>query len=280
MAVAASFSSDHHKLRILLSRHYGLDQFDLFFVPSLHIARVILTQLFLRQEQARHHSRYAALYPISELNILPAVPLHAGNIALVPHVDIPMGQIRALSECENLGVTDASESFATLLHDKLIDEASLFISRLDRHADLHCNMVVIALRTQAFSTLVRSELRLFEQGMGLDEAVRTALARMKNADWRPCNVAAVDALYVEMFGGVHSCQQPGLPFATFPFTPAQRMQLPQVLENGIYFWSEQQKLQVNAWARGSGKKRVNMTQNVRKRMAALFSADIKSEKAR
>ncbi|WP_130834265.1 DUF6024 family protein [[Erwinia] mediterraneensis] len=279
MAAFASTSSDHNTLRALLSRHYRLEQFDLFFVPSLHIARIILSQLFLRQEQARNHSRYAALYPISELNILPAVPVNAGSIALVPHVDIPQGRVCGLKECHSRGVTDATESFATLLHEQLVDEASLFVSRLDRHADLSADLVLIALRTQDFSTLVRSELRLFEQSMPLDEAVKAALARMKSADWRPWNVAVVDALQVAATGGLHACQQPGLPFACFTLTPEQRLRLPERLDRGMHFWPREKKLQVDAWARSNGKKRVNMTQNVRKRVTALFSGDIKSEKS-
>lgn len=69
-----------HRLRLALSRFYRLEQFDLFFTPSLHVAQVLLSQLFLRQEQARNQNRYASHFPVTELNILPAVPLIAGNI--------------------------------------------------------------------------------------------------------------------------------------------------------------------------------------------------------
>jgi len=81
-----------HRLRLALSRFYSLEQFDLFFAPSLHVAKVFLSQLFLRQEQARNQQRYASRYPVTELNVLPAVPLIAGSIMLVPHVELPDGR--------------------------------------------------------------------------------------------------------------------------------------------------------------------------------------------
>ncbi|WP_313687456.1 DUF6024 family protein [Pantoea sp.] len=72
---ASARAAARDRLRGLLSRHYRLEQYDLFFVPSLHIARVLLSQLFLRQEQARNQSRYASQYRASELSVLPAVPV-------------------------------------------------------------------------------------------------------------------------------------------------------------------------------------------------------------
>jgi hypothetical protein len=35
-----------------------------------------------------NQTRYAAQYPVSELSVLPALPMMAGNIALVDHVDL------------------------------------------------------------------------------------------------------------------------------------------------------------------------------------------------
>jgi hypothetical protein len=110
-----SWSEARDRLRLSLSRLYKLEQFDLFFTPSLHVARVLLSQLFLRQEQARNQTRYASHYPVTELNVLPAIPLMAGNIMLVPHIDLPRGAVRPLRDCQNQGVTEASESFAIVM---------------------------------------------------------------------------------------------------------------------------------------------------------------------
>lgn len=187
MLAFASVSSDQaasarDRLRISLSRHYRLDQFDLFFASSLDVARLLLSRLFLQQEQMRNQSRY----PVSELNVMPAIAMTAENVALVAHVDTVGRKVRALKTCHSQGVTDASESFATKLHDTLLAEASLFITRLDRHADL-TDMALIALRTTDFSTLMRSKLRLFEQGMALTAPTARALARLQEPEWQRNN---------------------------------------------------------------------------------------------
>ena len=264
-----------HRLRLALSRFYRLEQFDLFFAPSLHVAQVLLSQLFLRQEQARNQNRYASHFPVTELNILPAVPLIAGNIMLVPHVEVPNGRVRSLRECQNQGVTEASESFASVLHQKLIDEANLFVTRLDRHAGICSDLVLVALRTHDFSTLVRSELRLFEQGLSL-HGTHEALRRFADPEWRPYNAATVDALSLSAPLPLNSCHQPGLPFASFN-VPASLIAALSDAED-VVKWPQQARLQLNADVRGSGKKSVNMTHHLSRRLQFLLSAGGKSEK--
>ena len=264
-----------HRLRLALSRFYRLEQFDLFFTPSLHVAQVLLSQLFLRQEQARNQNRYASHFPVTELNILPAVPLIAGNIMLVPHVEVPNGRVRSLRECQNQGVTEASESFASVLHQKLIDEANLFVTRLDRHAGICSDLVLVALRTHDFSTLVRSELRLFEQGLSL-HGTHEALRRFADPEWRPYNAATVDALSLSAPLPLNSCHQPGLPFASFN-VPASLIAALSDAED-VVKWPQQARLQLNADVRGSGKKSVNMTHHLSRRLQFLLSAGGKSEK--
>ena len=265
-----------HRLRLALSRFYRLEQFDLFFTPSLHVAQVLLSQLFLRQEQARNQSRYASHFPVTELNMLPAVPLIAGSIMLVPHVEVPNGRVRSLRECQNQGVTEASESFASVLHQKLIDEANLFVTRLDRHAGICSDLVLVALRTHDFSTLVRSELRLFEQGLSLN-GTHEALRCFADPEWRPYNAATVDALSLSGPLPLSSCHQPGLPFASFN-VPASLIAALSDAED-VVKWPQQARLQLNANVRGSGKKSVNMTHHLSRRLQFLLSTGGKSEKA-
>ncbi|WP_312242082.1 DUF6024 family protein [Pantoea sp.] len=285
MAAFASVSLDQaafmrDRLRILLSRHYRLDQFDLFFASSLQVARVLLSQLLLKQEQMRSQSRYAAFHPISELNVPPAFAVSAESLALIAHIDTAQGQVRNLQACHKQGVTDASESFATMQHGSLLNEATLFVTRLDRHADLASEMVMIALRTSDFSTLVRSKLRLFELGMALTAPTEKALARMQRPDWQPYNVAVVDAINLTKSASLKSCHHPGLPFACFPLTAAQRFQLARKTEAGLHLSQPESTLQIHVCARGSGKKSDNMTQNVNQRVAALLSDHLLSEKLR
>lgn len=265
-----------HRLRLALSRYYKLEQFDLFFTPSLHVAQVLLSQLFLRQEQTRNQTRYASHYPVTELSVLPAIPLIAGNITLVPHVDLPDGRVRPLRECQRHGVTEASESFASVLHHKLIDEAHLFVTRLDRHAEICSDLVLVALRTHDFSTLVRSELRLFEQGLTLP-AIDEALHRLNDPQWRPYNAATVDALSLSGPLSLNSSHQPGLPFASFTLPAPLFARLSDA--DDVVKWPQQARLQLNANVRGSGKKSVNMTHYLSRRLQYLLGTGMKSEKA-
>lgn len=269
-------SEARDRLRTLLSRHYRLDQYDVFFAPSLHVARILLSQLFLRQEQARNQTRYATHFPVTELNVLPAVPLMAGNINFVAHVELPHGRVRSLHECQHQGVVDVSESFASVLHEEVMAHARLFVARLDRHADLPNGLVLVALRTADFSTLVRSELRLFEQGLPLDAPVFAALARIREQSWRPYNHASVNAISLNAPVLLTSSHTPGVPFASFA--------LPQTLlaaltpASDLELWPQQGYLLVRASQRGSGRKQSNLTPQIGRRVQALFSPGGKSEK--
>lgn len=256
------------QLRGLLSRHYRLENYDLFFAPSLHIARVLLSQLFLRQEQARNQTRYASQYPVSELSVLPAVPMSAGNIALVEHVDMHQGRVRPLAECQSQGVTDASESFATLLHKRLISDARLFVARLDKHAALSSGLILIALKTSDFSTLVRSELRLFEQGLNFGAALDRALMMMENSDWRPFNIASVENITLDAPLELQSIQQHGLPFALFPLPAGVHFsELPQ----DVQLLPAQHRLRLHANIRGGVNKTQNATPTLKRRLKEVLT---------
>lgn len=264
------------RLRTLLSRHYRMEHYDLFFAPSLHVARILLSQLFLRQEQARNRTRYATHFPVTELNILPAVPLMAGNVRFVAHVELPHGRVRPLRECQQQGVVDVSESFASVLHEEVITHARLFITCLDRHADLPGGPVLVALRTADFSTLVRSELRLFEQGLPLDAQVHAALARTEEQAWRPYNHACVESIAIHSPLRLASSHQPGLPFASFPLSQRQLATLPPASD--LELWPQQGRLLMRASQRGGGRKRTNFTSQISERLQQLFSPGGQSEK--
>jgi len=271
-------SEARDRLRTLLSRHYRLEQYDLFFAPSLHVARILLSQLFLRQEQARNQTRYATHFPVTELNVLPAVPLMAGNINFVAHIELPYGRVRPLHLCQQQGVVDVSESFASVLHEEVINHARLFVARLDRHADLPGGLVLVALRTADFSTLVRSELRLFEQGLPLDTPVLAALARSKEQGWRPYNQASVEAISLSLPLPIASGHQAGLPFASFALSRAQLALLAPASD--VELWPQQSYLLVRASQRGGGRKQTNLTPQIGRRVQTLFNTGGKSEKAR
>jgi hypothetical protein len=130
--------------------------------------------------------------------------------------------------------------------------------------------VLVALRTQDFSTLVRSELRLFEQGLTLEPAINHALARIDEQHWRPYNAAMVDRVSLSSPVLLDSSHQPGLPFACFSLPASLMATLCEA--DDLMQWPQQQRLLVNANVRGSGKKHVNMTHQLSKRLQTLFSA--------
>ena len=270
-------SEARDRLRTLLSRHYRLEQYDLFFAPSLHVARILLSQLFLRQEQARNQTRYATHYPVTELNVLPAVPLMAGNINFVEHVALPQGRVRPLQAAMQQGVLDASESFASVLHDEVIAYAGLFVARLDRHADLPGGLVLVALRTADFSTLVRSELRLFEQGLPLAASVLAALGRLREQSWRPYNQACVEAIGLNAPQPLVSSHTPGMPFASFSLPP--RLLTALTPASDLELWPQQGYLLVRASQRGGARKQTNLTPHILRRVQALFNPGGESEKS-
>ena len=88
------------RLRGLLSRHYRLENYDLF-LPLHCTSRACCSRNCFCAEQARNQTRYAAQYPVSELSVLPALPMMAGNIALVDHVDMQQGRVRNLNACQS-----------------------------------------------------------------------------------------------------------------------------------------------------------------------------------
>ncbi|WP_240155511.1 DUF6024 family protein [Candidatus Pantoea multigeneris] len=270
MSITERMTQARDELRAELSRCYHLEQFDLFFAPSLHVARVLLSRLFLRQEQTRNQRRYAAHYPITALSTMPEVPVMAGSINLVAQVDPVEGKIRTLQSCQKEGVVDVSETFATTLHMPLVDESQLFVTRLDHHAALPGGLVLIALRTQDFSTLVRSELRLFEQGMAFGEAITDALEQINGGRWQPYNIAMVSAIRIETPHVIHSCHTPGLPFALLELPDNLLNRL--VLSPGMQIFPHALKLSIRAEKRGSGKKISDTTESIRQRLCQTLAA--------
>lgn len=163
----------YNKLRQAISRRYKLENHDIFFVPSMAAGRVILSHLFHRQELARSAARQGCNLPASELHYSAAQPGEPGIVPLISHVDPASGDISDLRDCRGKGVVDATHSFASALHEELVRDSEIFIAPLDK--PLAAALAIIALRTADFSTLLRSELRLFEQSTMPPEPLAQAL---------------------------------------------------------------------------------------------------------
>lgn len=114
------------------------------------------------------------------------------------------------------------------------------------------------------------------------DATRTTIASLDSAFrddplWRPYNAATVDALSLSSPLPLNSCHQPGLPFASFN-VPASLISALSDADD-VVKWPQLARLQLNANVRGSGKKSVNMTHHLSRRLQFLLSAGGKSEKA-
>ncbi|WP_426816820.1 DUF6024 family protein [Winslowiella sp. 2C04] len=180
----------HNQLRQALSRLYKLENHDLFFVKSVTAGRVILSHLFHKQEVARCVARQTSQLPASELlNHRTARLGEPGKVPMITHVNPRTGKVNSLRGCEGKGVVDASDSFATSLHEELVRDSAIFITPLHRHASLSSGLAMIALRTTAFSTLMRSELRLFEASTVPARPLADALGIIRSSHWQPYNLA-------------------------------------------------------------------------------------------
>lgn len=261
-----------HRLRLLISRAYKLEHFDLFFVPSLHIARVILSQLFLRQESTYSRSRQDACFPASELN----APLHyppglTGTFSVIDHVDRQTGTVRALTRYRGRGIIDASQTFATLRHSDLVQDGQLFITSLGEHASLTSALCLVALRTSEFSTLMRSELRLFESAMINLTAVDACLQRMESSSWQPYNVAQIEQFQLDTPLSLRSIGTPRLPFSAIPLAPEWGTKIKIPLTSGCYSAADAM-LRLTASVRGDGRQGVDRTDEIIQRVRQLISA--------
>ncbi|WP_156322033.1 DUF6024 family protein [Winslowiella iniecta] len=180
----------HNQLRQSLSRLYKLENHDIFFVKSVAVGLVILSHLFHKQEVARCVARQASQLPASELLDRHAARLgDPGTVPVIRHVNPRTGQVNSLRDCEGKGVVDASDSFATTLHDELVRDSAIFITPLHLHASLSTGLAMIALRTSEFSTLMRSELRLFEASTVPAKPLADALGKIHSSHWQPYNLA-------------------------------------------------------------------------------------------
>lgn len=262
-------------LRDKLTTVYRLEGYDIFLVQSVRVGLAMLSHLLHKHNMSLHLGQHGHYHPIELLFSKPA-PTESGQnsgVNIITHVNPYTGVISDLDAGGLKTVVDASHSFATGLHDELINNSTIFLAPLHKHASVAVGLSVIAVRPEHYSRLFRSELRLFEGSTVSQRPLQEAIAVMDQPEWQPYNVASIERIDLPLANGLRltSLSASGLPFACFPVATLSEEQQNKIKQmNGSYF-EHTHTLRISRWARGNRHQHVDHTGSVIDDLARLWS---------
>ncbi|KAB7898062.1 hypothetical protein GA565_19935 [Rouxiella sp. S1S-2] len=261
-------------LREKLTEVYRLEQYDVFMVQSVSIGLAMLSHLLHKQNislSLANHQHYQPIDMLFPHSI--AAGTENSGVQIVTHINPYTGELNALDQSTHRIVVDASHSFATNKHNDLINNGSIFLAPLHKHASVAVGLTLIAVRPEEYSMLLRSELRLFERATVSEAPLQMALETINAPGWQPFNVASIDAVDIWLPDGarLQSIGEPGLPLCCFKvpsFTPEQRQTVKEL--NGSYF-EHSNTLRLSRWTRGQNGRPVNCTGSIFEDISKLWN---------
>ena len=244
------------ELRERLVSAYRLREFSLFLVPSVTHGMMALVQLSAfngRRVALAQGSHYA---PIARLfSSLAHTPIAVAASLITTHVCPYTGVVRQLScHASQLELVDATHSFATNLHDDLLDTAKIFLAPLHKHAELAVGLALIAVRTKLAAEAPYDMLSLLESSTASQAPLVQALRNFEHSGAYRFNKAAVGVIH-SLPADLSLCRVSSvdfsLPFACFRHAMFGRLDKSTLHHAGATYFPISNTLRIAKWLRGT-----------------------------
>ena len=200
--------------------------------------------------QGSHYAPIARLFSSAV-----RTPIAEAASLITTHVCPYTGVVRQLScNASQLELVDASHSFATNLHDALLDTAKVFLTPLHKHAELAVGLALIAVRTDLAADAPYEMLPLLESSTASQAPLVQALHNFENSGAFRFNKAAVGAIHwlpADLSLSRVSSVDFALPFACFRHALFWRLDKSTLHQAGATYFPISNTLRIAKWLRGT-----------------------------